>query len=503
MTEEQRTEQGVVFPLVGGRRSTAATARGVFADAARAVDGGLASAIDAERDWRKGYVRHLRALVEAEARSTKDALRIAADGLASAHERFEFARDGATMPLARAMAELTEPRLHTATVTGRGERAAELAVPYRGRELRGDDLLRQLDDWTARGVCEPSFAETVRRVVAHPEWLDLSGVQVALLGAGAEMGPLRALCAWGADVLAVDLPREQVWRRIVDAAVAGCGRLHVPVHEPTGDDPDAVVRGAGADLLAEAPEVRTWLDGFAGPLTVGNYAYADGATFARLAMAVDAVTLDLVRRRRDASVAYLATPTDVFAVPVAAVEDSRTRYARQGWPGALQRPLRVVTGGRLFSSSYPDVLETEDGPVGVNDCLVVQQGPNYAMAKRLQRWRATTSRQDGVRTSAHVAPPTRTRSVVKNRILAAAYAGAPRFGVEIFEPATSNTLMAAVLVHDLREPSAAASPGITLRHPHDLFMEAANHGGLWREPFAPRTALPVAAVLGLLGLGKR
>ena len=49
----------------------------------------------------------------------------------------------------------------------------------------------------------------------------------------------------------------------------------------------------------------------------------------------------------------------------------------------------------------------------------------------------------------NVAPPTRTRSVVKNRALAAAYAGAHRFGVEVFEPATSNVLMAALLVHDL------------------------------------------------------
>ena len=39
--------------------------------------------------------------------------------------------------------------------------------------------------------------------------------------------------------------------------------------------------------------------------------------------------------------------------------------------------------------------------------------------------------------SMNVAPPTRTRSVVKNQILAAAYAGAHKFGVEVFEPATN------------------------------------------------------------------
>ncbi|WP_284284871.1 hypothetical protein [Arsenicicoccus piscis] len=57
----------------------------------------------------------------------------------------------------------------------------------------------------------------------------------------------------------------------------------------------------------------------------------------------------------------------------------------------------------------------------------------------------------------NVAPPTRTRSVTKNRALAAAYAGAHWFGIEVFEPATSNTLMAALLVHDLRGWLGAAA----------------------------------------------
>jgi hypothetical protein len=90
-----------------------------------------------------------------------------------------------------------------------------------------------------------------------------------------------------------------------------------------------------------------------------------------------------------------------------------------------------------------------------------------------------------------VAPPTRTRSVVKNRALAAAYAGAHRFGVEVFEPATSNTLMAAVLVHDL----CAGSP--PRQHPWQDEAYAAAHGGLWRTAYDPRSALGLAALLGI------
>jgi hypothetical protein len=122
---------------------------------------------------------------------------------------------------------------------------------------------------------------------------------------------------------------------------------------------------------------------------------------------------------------------------------------------------------------------------------VAQQGPNYALAKRLQRWRGTVARDAGTTVSLNVAPPTRTRSVVKNRALAAAYAGAHRFGVEVFEPATSNVLMAALLVHDLHTGGGPVQP-----HPWQDEAHAAAHGGLWRAPYAPRSALGLAAVLG-------
>jgi hypothetical protein len=121
---------------------------------------------------------------------------------------------------------------------------------------------------------------------------------------------------------------------------------------------------------------------------------------------------------------------------------------------------------------------------------VPAQGPSYALAKRIQRWRAAVARAAGTTVSFHVAPSSRTTSVVKNRALAAAFAGAHRFDVEIFDPATANALMAALLVHDLNAPAAVHA------HPWQDEAHAAVHGGLWRAPFAPRSALGLAAVLG-------
>lgn len=232
-----------------------------------------------------------------------------------------------------------------------------------------------------------------------------------------------------------------------------------------------------------------------GGFTLGNYLYADGGAHVRLSMAIDAIGLLLSEEREDVSLAYLATPTDVFAVPEDAVAMARQKWQQRRTRRLLQAPLHLAN---LFEPAYRDTVIDDSGrEVGIADCLVPQQGPNYALAKRLQRWRAIVARDGGQLVSLNVAPATRTRSVVKNRALAAAYAGAGQFGIEVFAPSTANTLMAALLVRDLRDPQSASNPAAALHNPMDLFADAANHGGIWRAAYEPRSVLSLAAVLGL------
>ena len=54
--------------------------------------------------------------------------------------------------------------------------------------------------------------------MANPDWLDLSDQRVVVLGAGAEMGPLRSMLSWGGEVVGVDLPRPDIWKRVLDVA---------------------------------------------------------------------------------------------------------------------------------------------------------------------------------------------------------------------------------------------------------------------------------------------
>jgi len=476
---------GVVVAEFGGARSTSALGRAVVADALRGVDPVGSRAAESATVWRRDYVLHFRRLIEAGLLSRDAALEIAREGLASLHGRMRFATRDGEIALAEAFTlDPTGEPLGTATVAGTGTAQRELVLPYRGERLRGSDLNRQLDRWVANGVIEPSCAEAVRLVADNPQWLDLSDQRVVVLGAGAEMGPLTALLRWGADVVAVDLPRPALWQRLFGTADRYAGRLHLPVvGDVAGPDLD---RRAGADLVHDLRRIATWLGGLDGRLVLGNYVYADGASNVRVAMAVDALTLHLLAGRPDIALAFLATPTDVFAVPADAVAESTRRYVEGRGIGRFRRPLRALSGGRLLARNYPPAADP-----GINDSLVPQQGPNYALAKRLQRWRATAARAAGTTVCLTVAPATRTRSVMKNRLLAAAFAGAHRFGIEVFEPATSNTLMAALLVHHLRTAPPA--------QPHPWLDEAyaAAHGGLWRQPYAPRSALGLAVVLGI------
>lgn len=488
------------FPAANdGTRSTTATARAVVADALRAVDPAAAHRVEQITDWRAGYLSAIRDLVVAAAPNPQAAITLSSAGLDSLHERFVWSEQDSDRPLIAALAVGDHEGMDTFEVIGRRERRTQFSVPYQGRRLETSSLHSQLDDWVARGITEPSFADAVRAVMAKPEWLDCRDLQIAVIGAGAEMGPLKQLLDWGATVYAVDLPNPAVWERVMGTAKDSAGRLAVPVPRrsvqlDTVSD-SRVAQVAGIDVIARTDALLAWLREIEGAFTLGNYAYADGGLHVRVSMAIDAVGVLLSRLRDDVSLAFLATPTDVFAVPEDAVAMARMRWNDRRTRRVLQAPLQLA---KMFEPNYRDTVIDDSGrEVGIADCLVPQQGPNYALAKRLQRWRAIVARSEGQRVSLNVAPATRTRSVVKNRALAAAYAGAGQFGIEVFSPATANTLMAALLVRDLRDPRSASNPDVDLRNPMDLFADGANHGGLWRAAYEPRSVLSLAAVLGL------
>ena len=486
---------GVVFPMTDGKRSTQPVGRHIIATATRRVDTSASEAARGEEHWFRRYPQHFHEMTRLAA--GLNAGLIATDGLAALHESMRFVHQGAEGPI---MDAIDVPRAHyftSVTIGGTGRFAgAGLTLHDNDTAVQGSQLDRLLDRWSDDGTAEPSAVEALRMLNERPELLDLRGQTFVLLGAGAEMGPYSALLSWGAHVVAVDLPGGAAWRGLIDIARQSPGRLTLPVRHPLGTDPtDAeVAAAAGADVLTEAPELTQWLLELDGPLTVGDYVYAPGATHVRVSTAVDAILATLVDRRGDVGLAYLATPTDVYAVPSEVVTASMDAYASSG---RLVTVARGLGGRRVFRPNYPTMLTmVTERRFGVFDGLITQQGANYALAKRIQRWRATRSRENGTWVSINVAPPTRTRSVVDNRLLEAAYGGSHRFGLRVFTPAASRQVMAALLVHDLRHQQSVAHASVPLENEMDLFAAGAVHGGMWRAPYEPRSVLGFAAITG-------
>ena len=498
MATTRSDARGLQFPLdSSGKRSSGAVGRRLLAAALHGLDAAAAEACLAERDWRHAYPAHVRRLVELQAAQPQATVASCRAGLDAAWQELVFLREGRTLSLREAMAAPDKDALQTLRLRGSSTDApARWEVPYKGKRLHGDALARRIDAWAAAGVIEASNAQALHLARTHPEWFDLSDRHLLLLGAGSEAGPLAWLAQWRANIVAIDLARGPTWKKIAQRVAAGNGQLIAPVARTA--EPD--MQHAGADMLTQTPEIAAWLAGLGVPLDLFAIAYLDGERHVRVSLAMDALAVAVAKAQPKSTLAWMATPTDVFAVPQALAEDVMRSYADRGMLKRLaQAGARAGSGGRSFAPHIEALVDATDGSRwGVVDSLVIEQGPNYALAKRLQQWRAIVARADGSVASINVAPSTTTASVISNPALAAGFRGAKAFDIEVFEPATTNALMAALWVHDLRNPQGTAQPSVPLPHPLQLLVEGANHGGLWRVPYLPRSVLPFAALLGLM-----
>lgn len=476
----------LVFPSGAPERVGDMFATAVVADAVRRYDADLAQQVETCRDWQRAYRGVFRGLTALAASSPAASVGIASDGLRSARHLLRFVTGHTIAPLHSVDVDaIAAPDgLDTGRIDGNAKPVPRLEIPFRGALLAEEALWRQLTDWRRRGIIEPAFAAAVERVIDHPEWLSLPGFRVIVTGAAAELGPLRPLLRWGADVLAIDLPGDDRWREISDIAEAGAGRLRYPV-----------TAGPGADITRQFPALVHWIRAQSGAErdvrpVFGLYANGPGSQGVRLAAAMDVLVEDLLDHREDAAVAYLGSPTDCYAVPEDVIADA---HARGHERAIAQNLLRVLTASALYRPIYRTTSPDHLGATwSVADALVPSQGPNHALAHRLLRWRAVLTHTAGRTVSGTVAPPAWTTSLRAHRSLAAAYRGARHFGIEVFEPDTARTLLAAKLIADLLAPPETSADA----NPERLFAAGAAHGGLWRQPYEPNSILPVAAAVG-------
>ncbi|WP_130803201.1 hypothetical protein [Acinetobacter ihumii] len=496
--------EGLQFPVnpATQKPSTSQTGKAIISEALSLVDHKISQQASKEKDWRKNYPVYFKALVEHGIATTSNPIHIAKQGLHKAHHSFEFYRNGEQYLLKDVIQVPDIAEFNTVILKGESQDHPEWYVPYHGKNLKGQALLDQIQDWEQRGIIEPSHAQALRAAQAHPEWFDLSDRTMVLFGAASEAGPLPWLAKWKANIVAVDLPNANVWNKILTLIQQGNATLIAPSLESINETTPSyeLKNKLGANLLTQLPEIAEWLIKFEQSLDLAAIAYLDGEKHVRVSMAMDTIMRLVSERKPNTSLMFMCTPTDVYAVPKEVVEAAHEKFLeRSKLQKLMTKGISGLSFKHFFKASEQRLIHSDNGKqYGIADCLVIEQGPNYALAKRVQQWRATLARHQGQKVSINIAPSTTTHSVTKNPLLKAAFNGADLFDVESFSPETTNAIMAALWVHDLRNDLSVANPETELEHPLELMMEGANHGGLWRVAYLARSALPFAALYGLV-----
>jgi hypothetical protein len=398
-------------------------------------------------------------------------------------ESLRFQGPDRSEPLREALSQRPDPGALEVRPLG-GRRAPTPAVPYGGREHRGKGLSELADRLLRARRLTRAAAAALHWMAERTEsaGLDLSAHRFAILGAAAEIAPTPLLLAAGAQVLWIDV-------RDPRATQEGDGTLHL---------------APGArDLLREPHRIAAAIERFAdkGPVHLGLFAYAPGrGRELRLAGAMNAIVhaLDpaLVR-----SVSLFVSPTT--ALQVQAQEAAAARASAR----ALPLWQRALAGVGVLDPSAP---LGERGP-WISRTVVPLQGLAYQAAQYVSKILFAEACATGgtrldapvpqpVTVSANVAGITATRSM-QHPVFQAAFAGATRFGIEVFAPETTRALSGLLLVHDLLDPQAPGSsdagPGDPEKRAGALFSQQV-HGGLFASPHVTAPALRVAAVLGLL-----
>lgn len=468
-----------------------------------ALDPKAAESITSDNTFRATYYKAFVDIAKLSVTTPDAALDIAKRGLAATREVFVQRGNSLREVEAQEFEAMTSPPKFYSVVVEGSAAPSPFRCPWAGRDLRIGELATAMSKLVAKGAAEPTAQQSLETLAANPAMLDLSSgpFVFAVLGAGSQMGPARSLLAMGATVMAVDLPnRPKSWAPLVAYARASPGRLIVPV--AVGDssrlsgvpeEDEELCAAAGADVLVNWAEIAKWMVTSAGSqrLVIGSYLYADAGLFTRISMAADAIVSAVCAARPDTALASICSPTEVFSVPAEANAEARRRYRTWNVHTPWQRAFGAASGYRYLEENIP---QNVNGHL-IQDSQCWQQGPNYAFSKLIQRWRCIVARSCGHTVSSNVAPMTVTESVMHNPLVKAGALGCQIFGIVPFEPDTSNALMTAFTVFDLKDPSSPSNPEVQLAHPLQLFEHNSVHGGTWRCAYKTNSYTEVSAMV--------
>ena len=148
-----------------------------------------------------------------------------------------------------------------------------------------------------------------------------------------------------------------------------------------------------------------------------------------------------------------------------------------------------------------ELYDGSDGSPALSLCtglFISPQGPNYAVAKFIQKWRVVSAIARGFAVSTNNGPPAMTDSVMHSPTIAKAMEMMHNFEPNrVQQPATVEGFLTALLCADVfnEETDAARKRRTKKELPLTIFQDQAWHGGGWRCAF---TADSIAVSLVLL-----
>ena len=352
-------------------------------------------------------------------------------------------------------------------------------VPFRGEMYSVDNLSNLCAILLKEGKMTRQAAEAVVWVSetarVNGGAISLKGQKFVVMGAAAELAPTQLLLAAGATVLWIDVKSP-------DSLIKSSGSLAGELH---------YCRGVG-NIVQQPLEIKAAIEAFADgdAVHMGLFAYAPGASLEwRLAATMNGIVASL-KPSLVKSVSMLVSPTSAAVIQP---EDLATSHDTFRGKPIWHKALRMI--GQLRQQNS---FETKG--VAVSRAIVPLQGASYQAAQYVSKILAGESfasfgtnpkkaASQPVKVSVNVAGITKTNSL-NHPVFQAAFLGAGKFGVEIFDPATTRTLLNIMNLHDILNLEAGMKNGAT------LFGQQV-HGGVYSRAYALDPMIRVATVIGL------
>jgi len=428
--------------------------------------GKSSSELESEKNWRKNYIKHVHNVVEAMASSSSDdcvsACRAGLDAMNTSMLCGAQSAKEAIVTNNKADEAVdfdTDKRVNSGAAS-----VAALSFPHPTRPeetLGGASLLEQVKKWASYGAIEQGCVGAIEAAMKNSSPVD--GKIFVLLGATSALGPYKNLSQMGATIACISRNGTKLNGLIEDAKKTSCTLLL-----PTRDG------RVGADLLADAPAIARWIGSLdkSKELVICNLAYLDGERHVRASVAMDCISEFVMKSRSNVSLSYLVSPATSHVRSASSAKLSQKNFDEASiWHSIMG----VFTG---LTANTSEDLST--GLLVVNGQSSVQ-GPNYALAKTSQQWRAMVAKADGFTVSANHAPAARTENMVSHSQIAAALNGMQAFKPLVaFSPDTASGLMCGLMLNDLNNKrSRANKENNEAFHPMELFVDRAAHGGTW------------------------